>query len=199
MPKSVEEGLAWYRLAGAHGWPNAITALGDVYRRGRDVPVDYAAALELYEAAASLGQTDAMQNLGRAYFERWGVERDVPRALGWLQRATSLGNPYAPFHLARFWRDAEGTLHDPGRAADLFRLAAERGFAQGWLELGALHEAGALGAFNAGEAYFAYRLAAAGEVEGAGQRLDALAAKMPVSEREQAEARAQNWLRLNGS
>ncbi|MCB1882494.1 MAG: SEL1-like repeat protein [Geminicoccaceae bacterium] len=199
VAQSTEDGLAWLRLAAAHGWPNALTALGDVYRRGKAVPADADAALELYRASADLGQTDAMTNIGRAYMDGKGVAKDPKAAVSWLERATAVGNEFAPLYLARAALDGKGTAKDPKRALQLLTLAAERGYDDARLDLGDLYAEGTGTARNPEEAWFQYRLAEAGGAKKAKDRLAALAPSIDPGAKAAAEARAEDWLRLNGS
>ena len=118
------------RLAAADGSANAITALGDLYDRGRGVPEDPAQALAHYLRAAQLGNSDAMSNLGRLYETGRSTPVDVPMAMDWYKRSIATGNRYALARLGRLLAaGAEGVAADPARAMGLFRLAADRGFA----------------------------------------------------------------------
>jgi hypothetical protein len=135
QPREAIEDL---QQAEAAGSIEAAHQLGVAYAQGlAGLPRDEAHAAQLFEKAARAGHRRAALNLGILYFRGQGVKRDLIQARAWLEKAAAGEDPYALYALARTMEETEGTaLADPIRAADLYRRAANKGYALAELRYG---------------------------------------------------------------
>ena len=60
-----------------------------MYANGRDVPQDYAKAIEWYRLAAEQGHADAQFHLGTMYYRGRGVRPEFVQAHMWLSLAVA--------------------------------------------------------------------------------------------------------------
>lgn len=83
--------LAIWRPLAAHGDPDAMFNLGQIYRLGRGVPIDLGEAEHWYTLAARAGHVDAQTQLGMMLFQN-----GYPRAgVTWLHKAADRGDARA--------------------------------------------------------------------------------------------------------
>jgi TPR repeat protein len=104
-------------------------SLGLMLETGDHAPKDLKAAYALYEKAADRGLADGAINLAVALAEGKGVERNLPRAYALLQQASQAGSPRATYDLAEFAEHGYGGKVSD--ALDLYKRAAELGYAKG--------------------------------------------------------------------
>ena len=135
----------------------------------RGVESDDKKAVYWYRKAAEQGDADAQSNLGWMYDNGEGVEEDDEKAVYWFRKAER-GHPEAQKNLQRMDRDGEGVeqsdqeaLQEEAReqnklgeqyasgmgvarnyvkAVDLYRKAAEQGYAVAQFNLGKMYENG---------------------------------------------------------
>ncbi len=193
-----EEGVLWYRLASGMGWANAQNALADLYRKGIGVEADPRAAAALYLLAAENGQREAMNSLGRSYIQGWGVEPDRVKAHEWFERAIAAGDRFAPRFYAQDLIAGGEAATDPQRVVDLFQLAADRGFYDGYSELAQLYLDGTLVTADPAAAYLNARLAEIGEVDDAAALVARAREKLDGATADRIEADLEQRRRLNG-
>jgi TPR repeat protein len=98
------EAAHWYQKAADQGYPEAMRQLGNLYRQGRGVEANGAAALDLYERAAGKGLVDALVEAGKMYREGKAVAPDRRQALCWYEAAADAGSPRGQAELARVKR-----------------------------------------------------------------------------------------------
>src|SRR6185312_1800004 len=77
------------------GDPEAQYKLASLYRLGRGVEQDEAAAFRWMKAAAERGHADAQLNLAKMYLAGRGVAANVAEARAWLARAAANGRSEA--------------------------------------------------------------------------------------------------------
>lgn len=85
----------------------------------------------LIRAGAENGVAEAQLVYGQMLLDGDGVERDQSAAFGWFERAARAGNLMALNMLGRCYDLGWGTGVDQRRAAECFRVAADRGLAEG--------------------------------------------------------------------
>jgi TPR repeat protein len=136
VPQSFNEARRWMEIAALTGNVSAMTALGDMYRRGQLGPENHAMALVHYRKAAALGHTDAMNNIGMAYMRGQGVDQDPQQGVSWLSLASEQGNPYAAYQLGRAFLVGWGVEKNLAQAVAFFRLSAQRNFLDAYNYLG---------------------------------------------------------------
>ena len=103
----------------------AIHNLGSCYSDGsRELPQDYAKALELWHQAAELGHTESYYCIGSAYYFDRGVERDEKKAIHYWELAAMGGLVEARHNLGALDFNA-GNMN---RALKHFMIAAGSGY-----------------------------------------------------------------------
>jgi TPR repeat protein len=139
----MDDAYAHYRKAADAGDARAMYSLGLMLETGDHAPKDLKTAYALYEKAADRGLADGAINLAVALAEGKGVDKNLPRAYALLQQASQAGSARATYDLAEFAERGYG-----GKTADaleLYRRAAEFGFAKGHHTAAALLDEGRAG------------------------------------------------------
>ncbi len=199
VERSLVHARSWLELSVSNFWPNAMDNLALYYRDGLGVEQDLGKAFDLYRRAADLGQTAAMDNLGMMYAKGQHVAKDPVEANRWFRMASDLGNRHGAFHLALAYLAGNGVEQDPAEALRLLELAAARGYPLAHTEIGSMHSAGRGVPVDPEEALFRYRIASRlGDAKG-GRLLGELRPEVPPATALAADARAETWLRENGS
>ena len=82
-------------------WKDALSQdmLGDIYYRGKGVPVDYTEAIKWYSMAAEQDIESSLYQLGQIYSLGMGVLKDFSIALDFYKRSADLGNLDAQHHV----------------------------------------------------------------------------------------------------
>ena len=199
VEQSLVHARSWLELSVANFWPNAMDNLALYYRDGLGVAPDLRKAFDLYQRAADLGQTAAMDNLGMMYARGQYVAEDQVEASRWFRKASDLGNRHGAFHLALAYLNGSGVPQDHAAALRLFELAAARGYPLAQTEIGTMYRAGRGVAIDLAEALFRYRIASRLGNAKAERLLDGLLPEVSPETAIAADARAERWLRLNGS
>ena len=109
IPRGVGEVLVLLRRHVDAEIPDAITHLGDAYRKGLYGFVKSAKkAAKLYKRAVELGDTEAMSCLASLYFAGDGVKLDRNKGVQLLRIAADRGNAIAQCNLGnRLYEDAD--------------------------------------------------------------------------------------------
>jgi len=139
----MDDAAAHYRKAAEAGDARAMYSLGLMLETGDHAPKDPKAAYALYQKAAERGLADAAINLAVALAGGKGIDKNLPRAYALLQQASQAGSARAAYDLAEFAEHGYG-----GKASDaleLYRRAAELGFAKGRHTAAALLDEGRSG------------------------------------------------------
>ena len=121
--KAVEE---WRRAAVA-GDPGAQFDLGQAYKLGRGVPVDFALAEQWYGKAALQGLARAEDSYGLALFQNGKHDEAVP----WLEKAVARGEPRAQLVLGTMLFNGDSVKRDWVRAYALLTRSSAAGLPQG--------------------------------------------------------------------
>jgi serine/threonine protein kinase/TPR repeat protein len=103
-------------------------------------------AVEWYRKAANQGLAKAQTNLGDMYFfGRGGLTRSYLDALSWYLKASQQDWPDAQYRLGYMYEKGLGTDKDMAKAVQLYRSAADRGYAEAQNLLGTLYATGTAG------------------------------------------------------
>lgn len=121
--KAVEE---WRRAAIA-GDPDAQFNLGQAYKLGRGVPVDFALAEQWYGKAALQGLPRAEDSYGLALFQNGKHDEAVP----WLEKSVARGEPRAQLVLGTMLFNGDSVQRDWVRAYALLSRSSAAGLPQG--------------------------------------------------------------------
>ena len=130
--------------AANRGDPAAQNQLGVKYAMGEDpVPKNDVKAVDLYRQAANQGFARAQTNLGDMYlYGRGGLPQSYGDALSWYLKASQQDWPDAQFRLAYMYEKGLGTDKDAAHAVQLYRSAADHGYAEAQNLLGILYATG---------------------------------------------------------
>jgi eukaryotic-like serine/threonine-protein kinase len=136
--------LAATVAAANRGDPTAQNQLGVKYAQGEDgLPHDDVKAVEWYRKAANQGLPKAQTNLGDMYFfGRGGLAQSYLDALSWYLKAAQQDWPDAQYRLGYMYEKGQGTDKDVAKAVELYRAAAEHGYAQAQNLMGTLYATG---------------------------------------------------------
>jgi serine/threonine protein kinase len=136
--------LADVVAAANRGDPAAQNQLGVKYAQGEDgLTRDDTKALEWYRKAANQGLPKAQTNLGDMYFfGRGGLTQSYLDALSWYLKASQQDWPDAQYRLGYMYEKGLGTDKDPAKALQLYRSAAEHGYAEAQNLIGILYATG---------------------------------------------------------
>jgi TPR repeat protein len=140
--KAHETALTQYSKAADQGYAAAQVNLGNMYRDGRGVPQDYAAAVNWYRKAADQGYAAAQSNLGRIYRDGRGVPKDYAAAVSWYRKAADQGYAYAQNDLGNMYSKGQGVPQDYAAAVSWYRRAADQGYAYAQSNLGNMYRDG---------------------------------------------------------
>ena len=145
LPRSDEQGVAWYRRGVEGGSGRAMARLGFMYERGRGgLKQDYREALRLYRAGIDLGDGLAMLILGDWYsVGRGEIARDAVQALAWYRQAAQAGESQAMANIGVMYDLGRGGLaRDDAQAQAWWRRAADAGNGMAMSFIGSLYENG---------------------------------------------------------
>ncbi len=139
--------LAATLAAANRGDSTAQNQLGVKYAQGEDgLPRDDVKAVEWYRKAANQGLPKAQTNLGDMYFfGRGGLSQSYLDALSWYLKAAQQDWPDAQYRLGYMYEKGQGTEKDVAKAVQLYRSAAEHGYAEAQNLLGILYATGTNG------------------------------------------------------
>jgi hypothetical protein len=121
--RNPEEGMSQLRLAVVGRNAAATALLGDLYRRGQEVPQDNRKAAQFYRIAADQGHAAAQYALAALYNRGSGVAEDPAEAAMWFSRAAAQGFAPAMRSLAALYFNGRGVTRDPARAYAWLELA----------------------------------------------------------------------------
>ena len=108
--------------------PEAMSAVGDMYRFSDGAEMDLGKALDWYRKAAEKDDPNALFALAEMYVKGEGVEKDVDKALEYCSKAADLGNANAQFQLGHMlYAPPEGRQQDIEQARSWLRKAADQG------------------------------------------------------------------------
>ena len=119
--------------------------LGDAYRMGDGVPLDYTRAAEFYELACEGGYAEAcmrLRMLGFQYRDGDGVPQDLARAAELYQQACDGGDARACWLAGYIYNEGNGVPLDQSRARELYGRACAGGYAGGCYSLGTMYAMG---------------------------------------------------------
>ena len=122
--------FAQWRPCAEAGDAACQNGLGALYRLGRGVPQDLAAAAEWFRKAAVQGFAKAQANLAAIYVEGAGQPQDHVAAAQWYRKAAEQGFALAQRELGRLYAEGSGVSKDEIEAFGWYRKAAEQGDAE---------------------------------------------------------------------
>lgn len=120
----------------------ALTFIGNMYRRGEGVAQSYTEAVYWYSKAAEKGDKYAQYNLGVSYEYGYGITKSYPDAVYWYRKAAEEGMATAQDKLGVCYYNGNGVNQSSSDAVYWFRKAAEHGYANAQHHLAICYENG---------------------------------------------------------
>lgn len=136
--RDFKAALPYFKKSADGGCAVALVRLGDVYRQGLGVEVNYEKAIEVWRRAAELNETGAYYYLAQAYENGWGVEVDVKKAISLYEKAWSSGDWRVGNHLAQLYATGKGVEKNPSKALKIYKVGVERGDAKAMIAMAQL-------------------------------------------------------------
>lgn len=133
------EAIKYFDLAAKQGFWRAYYSLGVRYEKGDGVDQNWEEAVRYYKIAASKGLVLAQNALGSCYWNGNGIERNLETAVEWYKKAAEQCHPWSARMVGYYygWENI-----DYEKALKYTAIAAELGVAEGYNDLGILHENG---------------------------------------------------------
>ena len=100
MKRDYKEAAKWYKSAANYDRAEAMVALGEMYRTGRGVPVNYVQAKNYFDRAVEFYNYWGYRGLGKLYANGQGVPRDEAKAADYYLKGAENGDQEAMFLLA---------------------------------------------------------------------------------------------------
>lgn len=132
----------WCKKAAELGSLKGMYYLGNLYKYGYGVKIDYNKARFWIEKLAILGDKDGMYNLGLLYIEGLGVVKDYIKAKYWFEKAASQNHDDAMFSLGEIYDEGRGVAKDYAKAKIWYEKASNLGHDDAMNNLGLLYQKG---------------------------------------------------------
>ena len=116
--------------------------IGNMYRYGVGVELDYAQAMVWYEKSADLGYATAMNAIGYMYNWGEGVEQNYAKAMEWYIKSANLGNSNAMANIGWLYFNGNGVEQDYTKVLEWYTKAADLGNVNAMSNIGWLYEDG---------------------------------------------------------
>ncbi len=147
---SAEKSLAQLQKQADSGDAEAQFTLGEMYYKGKGVPMNNAEAMDWYQKAAAQGHSDAQYSLGWMYDIGEGVPMNNAEAMDWYQKAAVQGHAKAQFRLGHAYefgffgvpKDTAKAVEWYKKAMESFQKAAAQGDADAQYNLGEIYYRG---------------------------------------------------------
>jgi TonB family protein len=137
------EAAKWLRLAAAQDHLEALLRLGDLLRAGApELPVDFAAAMQVSRRAAALGSAEALADVAGMLREGQGAPKDPAAAARLYEEAAAKGYPHAAAMLGWMYSQGELGSRDHALGRTWYEKAAEQGNAYSMQQLGLIYRDG---------------------------------------------------------
>ncbi|KAG0291394.1 hypothetical protein BGZ96_005230, partial [Linnemannia gamsii] len=121
------------------GEPEALVALGDMYRDGQGVAQDFITAMYRYSSAAGQGHTRAKYSLG--ILEESSFNNPSSAAI-WFLKAANDGFAPAQYSLGSLYLRGSGVPQDYSLAMEWFLKASDQGHIEAQYRMGYLYQQG---------------------------------------------------------
>ena len=112
-------------IAATRGDALSMNALGEIYRLGYGVDINYNRAKDYYFEAAKADETNALINMGLLNYRKQITGAKPELAFQYMQQAKTKGNDIAYYWLGIFYDKGIGVAKDFKKAEDAFKKAIE--------------------------------------------------------------------------
>lgn len=139
---AADPSIAELTVSAEKGDPAAQTALSFLYRDGKGVPRDNAAALKWAHLAADKGDPAGLDAVGCHFFRGLGVPQNFDVSAGYFRAAAKKGNPFGQLNLGSSYFSGSGVEQDYKLAFQWWEKAAKQRNSEAMLRLGTVLAAG---------------------------------------------------------
>jgi hypothetical protein len=144
--------------------------------------------------AAKQGDAKAQFAMAAISYEGWGVPKNEEQAFEWMTKSANQGFVDAQFGLGLMYESGIGVRIDNEQAVEWYQKAADQGFARAQFNLGTMYSSGLGVEKNPILAYQWFFLAASQGDENAQQEQTSLRQQLSLSEVNEANRLAKQWL-----
>lgn len=117
----------WLSKASVNGDNEDVQVLlGNMYKNGYAIDINYTKALEWYKKAAHLGSSDAQNALGDMYYFGQGIEKNYSIAFDFFKKSAKQENAYALYSLGYMYEYGLGVKQDYTIALEYYKKAMNR-------------------------------------------------------------------------
>jgi len=135
VPADGARAAAYFQQAADAGRANALTSLGDLYRKGAaGVEADPARAFTIFEQALAAGDNAARSRLGAMLLNGEGVKANPASGIAVLEEA-AITSPNVYLTLATAYRQGKVVPANDEAAVRYWRQAADAGVERGMVEI----------------------------------------------------------------
>jgi uncharacterized protein len=127
LTKNQDMALKLFEAAANAGQTDAQYEMGEIYRAGRSVAVDFKKAADWYMKAADKKFAPAQNSLGLLYLDGKGVARDLKEAARYFELAAVQGDGWGLNNLGGMYEMGWGVPKDKSKAAGYYKQALEKG------------------------------------------------------------------------
>ena len=122
-------------LQANQGDPEAQVYLGDMFRRGKGVPIDNTMARKWYNKAADQDDAKGQFSLGIMYYRGLGVTQDYAKAIEWYHKSAEQGYADAQMWLGYIYYLGPKAYRNLDKAKTWYSTAADQGHEEAELYL----------------------------------------------------------------
>ncbi|UCH73767.1 MAG: sel1 repeat family protein [Rhodospirillales bacterium] len=188
------DAVPWYRAAAERGHVDAQFMLGTMYRTGRGVSRDDAAAAYWYQQASIAGNAWAQFSLGTMHIRGEGLPPNPHEGVRLYRLAAAQGHREAQYNLGVLYYNGDGVARDYAEAEGWFSKAARNGDPASQFALGRMYSTPHTGVrLDRVRAHAWYTVAAAADYPGAAEAARGLERKMSAAERASSRATARRF------
>ena len=187
-PAGYIDAIVWLEKAAEQGHAGALFTASTYYQQGLGgKPKDMPKSTELCGKAARAGSAMAMNEYAVRLQKGVGVEADAIAAIGYFIGASQAGIPAAQTNLGNAFENGVGVRQDFNQAGTYYAAAAKQGFRAAEFLLAQMFEEGRGTEVDYVKAYTLYGRAAAGKIEEAVKRQEAIKGKLTENQRTAAD------------
>ena len=140
VTKDLKTGTSWYQKAADRGKASSINNLGNAYKNGDGVNVDYQKAKKLFQEAYQKGDNTAPRNIALLYQKGQGMPKSLEKALEWFNKAAEIGNVDALKNIGEAYFQGDGVDKDNYKAIEWYKKAAAQGESGAMIRIGQIYD-----------------------------------------------------------
>ncbi|KAF9316962.1 hypothetical protein BGZ91_005453, partial [Linnemannia elongata] len=126
--------------AAEQGNPTAQNNIGDQYRFGEGVPLNFTTAMEWYRMAADQDDPRGQWSVAQIYGYALGVPMDYSLAMEWYQKAAAKGYAPALCSIGDLYVNGQGVVEDYSMALNWYSKAAEQHYPEAEFAIGLMYQ-----------------------------------------------------------